>query len=72
MLNSQKQYSFVFNERFKGGYITREYGKPAEHIHAIQIEISQANYLDESNNRFQIEKVEKLKTLLIRLVNSLC
>ncbi|VAW37874.1 N-formylglutamate deformylase [hydrothermal vent metagenome] len=72
VLNSQRQYSFVFNARFKGGYITREYGKPAEHIHAIQIEISQVNYLDESNNRFQVEKAEKLKTLLIRLVNSLC
>ena len=29
-------FSHVFNGRFKGGYITRHYGQPAQHIHAIQ------------------------------------
>jgi N-formylglutamate deformylase len=72
ILSAQNHYSFVFNQRFKGGYITRHYGNPDENIHAIQIEISQINYLDESNNRYSIEHAEKLKTLLIRLVNSLC
>jgi len=72
VLKAQKDYSYVFNGRFKGGYITRNYGKPDENIHAIQIELSQINYLDESNNRFMVEKAEKLKTLLIRMVNALC
>ena len=70
-LESQKAYSFVFNERFKGGYITRHYGQPENNIHAIQIELSQINYMDESNNRFDVVKAEKLKTVLIRMVNSL-
>lgn len=71
-LEAQNNYSFVFNDRFKGGYITRHYGQPEQNIHAIQIEISQATYMNEDNNRYAIEKAEKLKTLLIRLVNSLC
>lgn len=72
ILEAQNNYSFVFNERFKGGYITRHYGQPEQNIQAIQIEISQATYMDEENNRYAIDKAEKLKTLLIRLVNSLC
>ncbi len=72
VLASQNKYSYVFNERFKGGYITRNYGKPIENIHAIQIELSQVNYLDERNNRYLTDKAENLKTVLIRLVNSLC
>ena len=31
-------YSHVVNGRFKGGYITRHYGQPDQHIHAIQLE----------------------------------
>ncbi len=41
-------YSVVANQRFRGGYITRHYGSPEQNIHAIQLEISQATYLDES------------------------
>ncbi|OIQ96717.1 N-formylglutamate amidohydrolase [mine drainage metagenome] len=42
-----KPYSHVFNGRFKGGYITRQYGNPAINIHAIQLEISQCTYMQE-------------------------
>ncbi|GAA0831477.1 N-formylglutamate deformylase [Marinomonas arenicola] len=40
-------YSQVANGRFKGGYITRGFGQPAEGIHAIQLELSQATYLND-------------------------
>ncbi|HWA42505.1 MAG TPA: N-formylglutamate deformylase [Hypericibacter adhaerens] len=41
-------YSSVLNGRFKGGYITRLYGKPAEGIAAVQLELSQITYMDEA------------------------
>jgi N-formylglutamate deformylase len=41
-------FSHVVNGRFKGGYITRHYGRPAEHIHAVQLEMVQATYMDET------------------------
>lgn len=41
-------YSHIFNGRFKGGYITRNYGQPQRHIHAVQLEMSQCIYMDES------------------------
>lgn len=72
VLQSQNKYSFVLNGRFKGGYITRHYGQPDDNIHAIQIELSQTNYLNEANNRFDTVKAEQLKTVLIRAISQLC
>jgi N-formylglutamate deformylase len=40
-------YTAVLNGRFRGGYITRAYGRPADGIHAIQLELSQRTYMDE-------------------------
>ncbi|MGX5728593.1 N-formylglutamate deformylase [Metapseudomonas otitidis] len=40
-------YSHVLNGRFKGGHITRHYGQPAQHIHAVQLELAQRTYMNE-------------------------
>ena len=42
------QYTAVVNGRFKGGYITRRYGNPAQHIHAVQLEMCQRTYMQEA------------------------
>ncbi len=44
---SAKGYSHVLNGRFKGGHITRHYGDPAKHIHAVQLELAQSTYMEE-------------------------
>lgn len=38
-------FNCVVNGRFKGGWITRHYGRPSEHVHAIQMEIALCAYL---------------------------
>lgn len=40
-------YSHVLNGRFKGGYITRRYGRPADNVHAVQLEMCQCLYMQE-------------------------
>ena len=45
---ASQTYSAVLNGRFKGGYITRQYGRPGEDVHAIQLELSQRTYMEES------------------------
>jgi N-formylglutamate deformylase len=40
-------YSAVANGRFKGGYVTRQYGEPAQNVHAVQLELSQITYMEE-------------------------
>ena len=41
-------YTAVLNGRFQGGYITRHYGQPAQNIHAIQLEMTQSSYMQET------------------------
>lgn len=41
-------YRTALNGRFKGGYITRNYGKPEQNVHAVQLELSQITYMDEA------------------------
>ena len=41
-------FSHVVNGRFKGGYVTRHYGAPERSVHALQLEIAQACYMDEA------------------------
>jgi N-formylglutamate deformylase len=48
-LHAQTGYDWVVNGRFKGGYITRHYGDPANGIDAVQLEIAQRIYMDEDS-----------------------
>jgi len=41
-------YSHVLNGRFKGGHITRHYGDPQNHVHAVQLELAQCTYMNET------------------------
>ena len=41
-------HTAVLNGRFKGGYITRQYGKPQDGVHAVQLELSQCAYMSET------------------------
>jgi formiminoglutamase len=40
-------FSWVANDRFKGGWITREYGRPDRGVHAVQMELACRGYVDE-------------------------
>ena len=47
-MGAQTQYTHVSNGRFKGGHITRHYGQPDAGIHALQLEMCQSTYMDET------------------------
>ncbi len=48
-LSEQTEFTVVNNGRFKGGFITRNYGQPNNHIHAIQLEHAKSCYLSEDS-----------------------
>ncbi len=59
------QYSSIFNGRFKGGWTTRHYGKPDAGYHAIQMELSQCSYMQETHPwQYDTTKAQRLRALL--------
>jgi N-formylglutamate deformylase len=70
VLAAQDEYDFIVNGRFKGGYITRHYGEPARGIDAVQMEISQRNYMDEDSFAYDAGKAAHLRKLLTALLQA--
>lgn len=68
VMSSQADYAWVANGRFKGGHITRHYGRPAEGVHAVQMELAQRTYMDEASFEYLPERAEPLQSLLRRLL----
>jgi N-formylglutamate deformylase len=66
-------YGAVLNGRFKGGYITRTYGDPANGVHAVQLELSEATYMKETPPfRFDNSLAKRLRPQLRALIAEFC
>jgi len=64
-------YSMISNGRFKGGFITREYGQPEKNIHAVQLELSQRTYMSEPSSEYNEVLAAEVIPKLEQLVNTL-
>ena len=63
--------SAVANGRFKGGYITRHYGQPANYVHAIQLEMCQSLYMqEESPYDYDEALATRIQPVLRQMVSS--
>jgi N-formylglutamate deformylase len=76
MLNQVKSldyspYSMISNGRFKGGFITREYGEPNNNIHSLQLELSQITYMNEATHQYNETLALAVKPKLEALVKCL-
>lgn len=63
----------VLNGRFKGGWTTRHYGRPAEGLHAIQMELAQSSHLSTEKPPFALDpaKAAVLRPVLARMLTRL-
>lgn len=69
VLSGVEGFSAVRDGRFRGGYITRHYGRPETGVHALQLEIAQACYMDEDGpGDFDEQRAKPLIEILRRLV----
>lgn len=64
------EYSHVVNGRFKGGHITRHYGKPAEHIEAVQLELAQCTYMNEETFEYKPERAASVQKVIRALLEA--
>ena len=70
--NAAAPYTTVLDGRFKGGYITRAYGRPAEGVHAVQLELAQIAYMDEDPPfAWRPEKAARLQPVLKALLQAM-
>ncbi len=71
VMAAQSQFTSVSNGRFKGGHITRHYGQPEIGLHALQLEICQSTYMDESAPfAYREDLATQLRPLLQRMLNA--
>ena len=65
--------SSVLNGRFRGGWTTRRYGRPASGVHAIQMETAQSAYLmaEEAPWTYDDERAERLRATLADALGAL-
>ena len=66
----RSDYSAVLNDRFRGGYITRNYGSPDDNIHAVQLELSQRIYMNEKNMRYDSDGAARLEMTIKRMLDA--
>ncbi len=64
-------YSFSHNFPFKGGYIVRHFGKPSENQHALQLEMTKAKYMDDSEKNYDPSRANKMRKTLQATLNIL-
>lgn len=73
-LDAQGHFTHVTDGRFRGGYITRRYGRPAERIHAAQMEMCFSTYMTEERAPWTLAapRVERdLKPVLRSLLQTM-
>jgi N-formylglutamate deformylase len=64
-LSRHARYTSVLNGRFKGGYITRQYGNPREGVQAIQLEMAEEIYMDEASPyEFRADRAARVRPIL--------
>ena len=70
-LGEDETYSLVVDGRFKGGFITRQYGDPDNRIHAFQLELSMATYCGEQAPwHYLPDKADEVRPSLRRMLEA--
>ena len=65
VLAAQDRYTQVVDGRFRGGYITRQYGRPLDGVHAVQMEMCWSCYMrEEPPYAIDEERARPLRALL--------
>lgn len=64
--NLSSTYQVNHNDPFKGGHITRYFGKPENNVHALQLERNKNLYMDDEERKFHPQRADKMREVLKR------
>jgi N-formylglutamate deformylase len=63
------EFGAVLNGRFKGGYITDHYGKPADGVYAVQLELARRAYMNEQLEQvWEAQHAQRAQVLIEKLL----
>ena len=62
-------YKVSINRPFQGGFITKHYGRPADNVNVVQIEVNKKLYLNEENFDINTKNFNKLKNCFSDIIN---
>lgn len=57
-------YKVSHNHPFKGGHITRHFGKPDRKRHALQLEMAKINYMDDTETKYDAQRASGMRNVL--------
>jgi N-formylglutamate deformylase len=64
------EFGAVLDGRFKGGYITQHYGKPANGVYAVQLELARRCYMSEAAEQvWDAQRAQRAQALISRLLS---
>lgn len=64
-------YKLSHNTPFKGGYLTRYFGNPVDNQHALQLEMTKVNYMDDSECKFDSPRANRMREVLKTTLSNL-
>ncbi len=64
-------YSLSHNSPFKGGQITRYFGKPSVNQHALQLEMCKVHYMDDTESKYNESRANKMRETLKKTFDAL-
>jgi len=56
------------NTPFKGGHITRYFGKPENNVHALQLEMNKILYMDDNEITYNVKRAAEVKAVLEKTI----
>ncbi len=59
------------NDPFKGGQLTRHFGKPNENRHALQLEMTKVNYMDDEELNYHPQRAARIRDSLAMVFEAL-
>lgn len=72
VLQAQSRYTHAIDGRFKGGYITRRYGRPRDGVQAVQLEMCWRCYMAETPPyEIDAERADRIRPLLRELIETM-
>lgn len=60
-----------YNDPFKGGHLTRYFGKPENRQHALQLEMTKVNYMDDMEVGYHPQRADRMRESLHMVFNCL-